>query len=59
MFFESTRWPGEMHVARALLQGPLDREPTAHVFSETHVPWLDVNDKLPKKISPTSNTEAP
>ena len=48
MFFESARWPGEMHVARALVEGPLDREPAAHVFYETHVPWLDVKDDLPK-----------
>ncbi len=51
MFFESTRWPGEMHVARALIEGPLDREPSAHVFYEKHVPWLDVADALPKKTS--------
>jgi hypothetical protein len=51
MFFESTRWPGEMHVARALIEGPLDREPAAHVFYESHVPWLEVNDALPKKVS--------
>jgi hypothetical protein len=49
MFFESTRWPGEMHVARALIQGELDKAPAAHVFYETHVPWLEVNDGLPKK----------
>lgn len=51
MFFHSTRWPGEMHVARALFTDPLDREPTAHVFFETHVSWLNVNDDLPKKAS--------
>ena len=52
MFFESTRWPGEIHVARALIEAPLDREPAAHVFYETHVPWLEVEDALPKKVSP-------
>jgi hypothetical protein len=51
MFFQSTRWPGEMHVARALFVDPLDREPSVHVFYESHVPWLDVNDTLPKKVS--------
>ena len=25
--------------------------PTAHVFYETHVPWLQIGDDLPKKIS--------
>lgn len=59
MFFESTRWPGEMHVARALIEGALDKEPTAHVFFESHVPWLDVNDALPKKTSPGSAAPAP
>lgn len=51
MFFESTRWPGETHVARALFAGPLDKDPSAHVFYESHVPWLEVNDDLPKKSS--------
>lgn len=53
MFFQSTRWPGEMHVARALFTDPLDKDPTAHVFYETHVPWLEVGDALPKKASPS------
>ena len=49
MFFESRRWPGETHIARALIQGELDRAPGAHVFYESHVSWLEVNDTLPKK----------
>ena len=53
MFFHSTRWPGEMHIARALFTDALDREPKAHVFYESHVPWLQVNDDVPKKVSPT------
>lgn len=51
MFFKSTRWPGEMHVARALFTDALDREPAAHVFYENHVSWFNVNDDLPKKVS--------
>ena len=51
MLFQSQRWPGEMHVARALLDEALDRAPSAHVFWETHVPWLDLADALPKKCS--------
>jgi hypothetical protein len=51
MFFESERWPNETHVARALFSDPLDREPSAHVFYESHVPWLNVGDGLPKKVS--------
>ena len=51
MLFKSLRWPGEIHIARALIAEALDKEPRAHVFYETHVPWLQVNDELPKKIS--------
>jgi len=58
MLFTSTRWPGEMHVSRALVPEPIDREPSAHVFYETHVPWLDVNDALPKKVSQTSGLQS-
>jgi hypothetical protein len=58
MFFTSTRWPDEMHVARALFSDPLDKDPSAHVFYETHVPWLEINDALPKKVSTGSSTTA-
>ncbi len=51
MLFQSRSWPGEMHVARALFVDPLDREPDEHAFYESRVPWLDVNDELPKKFS--------
>ena len=51
MFFKSTRWPGETHVARALIEHPLDREPGMHVFYETHVTWLEIGDDLPRKVS--------
>ena len=54
MLFFSTRWPGEMHVARATISEALDREPSAHVFFDTHVPWLEVNDTLPKKYPQAS-----
>ena len=48
MFFESQRWPGEMHVSRALIHDALDREPSVHVFYDSHVSWLDIRDGLPK-----------
>lgn len=51
MFFESTRWPGEVHVARALIADGFDQAPSAHVFYESQVPWLQVADDLPKKFS--------
>lgn len=51
MLFTADRWPGEVHIARALLDDAVDKPPAAHVFYETHVPWLDVADGLPKKCS--------
>lgn len=51
MLFRSARWPGELHIARALLDDAVDKPPAAHVFYETHVPWLDVADDLPRKCS--------
>jgi hypothetical protein len=49
MFFTSDRWPGETHVARALFTDALDRDPAVHVYYDNHVPWLALNDELPKR----------
>lgn len=49
MLFTSTRWPGEMHIARALLDDALEQKPSMHVFYDTHVAWLEVRDGLPRK----------
>lgn len=49
LFFRSSRWPGEIHVAVANLDAPLDRAPQAHVYWNTHVDWYVPADELPKK----------
>ena len=59
MFFASDRWPGEIHVARALLPDGLDMEPSAHVFFDSHVPWLSVADDLPRKAGLSPAGPAP
>jgi hypothetical protein len=48
MFFRSTQWPGELHIARALFTEALDREPKVHVYFDTHVPWVELGDALPR-----------
>ena len=48
VFFRSSRWPGEMHIARANLAGEIDRKPSGHVFWDTHVNWLAPGDDLPR-----------
>jgi hypothetical protein len=52
LFFRSARWAGEMHVTLANFNGPVDRAPQAHVFWDTHVDWvkLDEHDGLPRKV---------
>ena len=52
LLFRSARWPGEVHIARASIEGPLDRQPQMHGFYDTHVDWFAVNDDLPKKPDP-------
>lgn len=48
LFFESSRWPGEVHVAVASLTDELDRPVAVHVFFDDRVPWLEVADGLPR-----------
>lgn len=55
MFFESERWPGEVHIARASVAGPIDREPAAHVHFDVRVGWLSLHDDLPKLGGPAGN----
>lgn len=52
LFFRSARWAGELHVTLANFTDPVDRAPQAHVFWDTHVDWvrLDDNDGLPRKV---------
>ncbi len=49
MAFRAARWPGELHLPRALFTTPLDREPRAHGFYETHVDWVQLGDQLPRR----------
>jgi len=56
LFFESTRWAGEVHVARANLLDPIDRQPQAHAFFSDRVDWISVDDNLPRYGGP-SGTE--
>ncbi len=48
LFFASTLCPGEIHVTRPALQGPIDREPQCHVFYDQHADWIAVDDTLPR-----------
>jgi hypothetical protein len=54
LFFRSTRWPGELHIALGNLDDEIDQAPMAHVFWDTHVAWagIDPDDGLPCKPAP-------
>ncbi|MBQ0958976.1 GFA family protein [Ideonella sp. 4Y11] len=54
MLFASSRWPGELHLARALLDEALTQPPAAHVFHDTHVDWLMLGDTLPRHAATDS-----
>lgn len=51
LFFESSRWPGELHVTLASLdpQVAATLSPQAHVYWSDRAPWCAVQDDLPKK----------
>ncbi len=42
MFFASDLAPGETHVARALIEGDIDRLPEANAFHDQRVHWVEV-----------------
>ena len=48
LFFASTVCPGEIHIARPAIPGPIDREPQCHVFYDQRAEWCDVGDGLPR-----------
>ena len=49
LFFESSRWPGEMHVTRANLQEEIDLEPQAHTYYADHAAWIESAEELERR----------
>ena len=54
LFFRGARWPAELHIARALFSGSLDREPQAHAYFDSHVGWVRLGDDLPTLADPAA-----
>ena len=52
MLFESTRWPGETHVALACIDDPIDREPASNAYMDNHVGWMPINHGLTRVRTP-------
>ncbi len=49
LFFSSDRWPGEIHIVRTAFEQAIDREPSGHVFFESHAPWFPFEDALERR----------
>ena len=48
MSFESTAWPGEIHLYAASLDDPTRYAPELHCHHAERLPWLHLGDDLPK-----------
>ena len=48
MEFQADHYPGGMHLYAASLEDPKVFKPTFHVNYESKLPWLEMNDDLPK-----------
>ena len=46
--YESSRWPGEVHVFVCTFDTPEGFTPEAHVFVAEQLPWVHLNDDLPR-----------
>ena len=46
LLFESSKWPDQVDVVRALVDGPIDRAPSAHVYVAYKADWWDIDDGL-------------
>lgn len=52
MFFRSGRYPGELHIARALFHTELDQQPSSNAFFGSHVRWALNAHQLPDDPEP-------
>ena len=46
--YESDRSPGEIHFYISVIDTPQAFIPNRHVFYDEHIPWLEINDDLPR-----------
>ncbi|MEM6306109.1 MAG: GFA family protein [Pseudomonadota bacterium] len=56
--FESTRWPGELHLYAVSLDDPSDYTPELHCHHAERLSWLHLADALPR-FEGSAETKAP
>ena len=54
LFFQSSRWPGEIHITLASLDSTEGLEPRAHVYWASRAPWLGWDGGELPKVEPAS-----
>jgi hypothetical protein len=54
LFFQSSRWPGEIHVTLASLDSAEGLEPKAHAYWRSRAPWLGWDGGGLPKMEPVS-----
>lgn len=58
MSFESTRWPGEVHLYAASLDDPSEYTPQLHCHHDEHLAWLPIKDDLPRYAASAPDGDA-
>lgn len=55
--YESTRFPGEVHLFLGTLDQPNQFRPEFHVHCSERIPWFEVRDELPRYPGSTDETD--
>ncbi len=50
LFFESFKWPDEIHIAMGCLDSPIDRNPEGNAFTDNKADWIAL-----QAVAPTSS----
>ena len=58
MAFVAAHYPGDMQLYAGTLADPSDFKPEFHVNYESKLPWLEMNDDLPKHIGTLAEQDA-
>lgn len=48
LFFQSERWPDEIHITAANIKRGISLSPQAHVWFDRKVDWINLTDDLPR-----------
>ncbi len=55
--YQAERYPGEVHVYVCTLDRPQDFVPQSHVHTGEQLPWLHLDDDLPRYVTTSRDAE--